>query len=245
MSSNTQTMSVETLILNVICKYIDYWKEKFPILISDQRSFERRYINGVNYITFEFNLDNDHKIFNADNGKFVGIFNSISNEIHYDENNENNEKCYTEYFNDTHSYRTIFTYEISKFTCEFMSKKFSLCSSYNIDNYHDPDYTILNEIIKEIFGNNQNLYNNVYLKLLYVHKYRHRYNGSDALLERLEFTDQDYIHFETYFDVYDLNQDDKNINIVIDFIAKMFTNEDWKDNIEQILDYSNSTPIFK
>lgn len=225
-------MTSETLIINVFETYINYLNQRFPIFKEYFLTVKQHHINGNDYIAYK--MDTSYRLYNPDNGEYIGDFNTISNEINYI-NNVNNTKCCVNHPDNNDITNTkIFASE--KTTCDFIFIFNILWDCQNSFDITNPDHRILTEIINETFRNIQNNYNKIYLKLLYIHKYGRGYNQSDESIAAEEFTVQDYEHFERHFNINDLNLSNKNIKLVIAYMSSMTYDNDEIEHIEDILE---------
>jgi hypothetical protein len=244
-------MSIDTLILNILERYISYFYEKVPFLTSEEVNTSYFKINDIRYIAvydknIYYGVSKFYKIYDPITGVFVGTYNDESKEIQYDEiNDEIIERSYIDVHSNNHRFgRFKLIYEVFKYNTSFISKK--IYEHYH--NYDDkkPEHLILNEIIKEIFENNEDNYNEIYFKLFYYSKYDYHYNQFDGTPIEEQTNNQDYENFKNTNYINNLHGESKNIEIVMSYINTRINDNYIQEYINDVIYYySHPSSILK
>lgn len=242
-------MSINSLIFNILESYISYFYEKSPFLTCEEVSTIYLKINNIEYIAIcykknYYGISKFYKIYDPITGVFVGTYNDESKKIQYDEiNDEIIERSYIDIHSNNHRFdRFKLIHEFFKYNTTFISEK--IYEQYH--NYDDkkPEHLILNEIIKEIFENNEDNYDEIYFKLFYYSKYE--YNQFDGTPIEEKTNNQDYENFKNTNYINKLHGESKNIEIVKSYINIRIIDNYIQEYINDLIYYySHPSSILK
>lgn len=240
-------MSIDSLILDTLDKYISYFYEKNSFLTSKQVYIVHLKINNIEYMancyklsscgTFKF-----YKIYDPITGAFIGIYNDETNNIQY-----NNETVNIQYDNeriDIHSninrygldmYNII--YEFSNCNVDFIAGKLRDYSRYWYRHRDDiKEHIILNKIIAETIEDNEDNHDELYFRLFYYSKYKLCYHQVGAPIEE-KINNQEYENFKNTSHFNRLHGESKNIALVMEYIASRIDDIYFRECINEVIHY--------
>lgn len=229
-------MSINSLIFNILERYITYFYEKSQFLTYKEVSIIYLKINNIEYMAVDdeknyYGTSKFYKIYDPNTGVFSGIYNDKTNKIQYDD-----ETSYIDVHSNINKLdRFKLIYEFSKCNAEFITNKFYE-RYYHYDD-RNREHRILNKIIIELFESNEDNYNELCYRLFYNNKYDIHYNQVDSSPIEEKINNQDYDNFKNTFYINELHGESKNIQIVMDYINTMIYDNNIQEYINKIIFY--------
>ena len=229
-------MSIDSLILNILERYIGYFYEKNSFLMSKEVHIEYLKINNIEYMALcykktYYGSSTFYKIYDPHTGVFIGIYNDGTNKIQYDD-----EKSYIDVHSniDKHG-RFKHIHKLSNCDADFIANK--LYDGYYHYDDRNQEHQILNKIIKETIENNEDNHNELYFRLFYYCKYKLCYNQVDGTPIEEKINNEDYDNFKNTYHVNKLHGESKNYALVMEYINSRIYNIDFQEYINEAIHY--------